>query len=161
VEVPQGLKKAIERLKDESKPGADSLAGELLPLLESAADEIKGMRRPAGRGAGEIAYMVERTQQGEVLTERRLSGKSEPFRCPKLVYDALATVLADANRPLSVEEVTTAVGQQLGVRPPDHQIRVALRFWLHFESPIVLRIRARYTPIKGSDFLAAVTRLWQ
>jgi hypothetical protein len=39
----------------------------------------------SSRGAGEISYFVEETQQGEVLNEERLGGRSQPLRCPKAV----------------------------------------------------------------------------
>jgi hypothetical protein len=119
------------------------------------------MRRPAARGLGEIEYLVEKTQQGDVLTERRLSGKSQPFRCPKVVYEALAKALGEAARPLSVEELVGAVERTLGVRPPDHQIRAALRFWLHLVPPLIIRSRARYKPIGSTDFASHAEKSWQ
>jgi hypothetical protein len=155
---------AIARLEAASRLTTDagSLARELLPLLKQAVEEMaeETVSRPSRRGTGKVAYLVETTQQGEVLTEERLSGKSKAFRCPKSVYDAVAEVLSKAERPLLLDEIMSAVGEKLGDRPADHQVRVALRFWMHSDPPLVVRNRARYRQIPNDDATRQAGVLW-
>lgn len=165
--VPVPLKKALEKVIEVSDSGAGSeaerLARWLRPLLEAAVEELATttITRRSNRGTGEIGYSVEKTQQGEVLTELRHGGKSKPFRCPKKVYEGLAAVLGEADRPLLLDEIMSALETQIGDRPADHQVRVALRLWMHVQPPLVTRSRARHRADSQDEFLGRVTQLWQ
>ena len=134
----------------------------LRPLLEQAVADLNAVTvtRPSRRGTGDITYIVEKTQQGEVLTEHRVGGKSKPFRCPRAVYNILAAILGEAERPLAVDEVMSAVEIRLGERPADHQVRVALRFWMHCAPPLITRSRARHRVTNPATMISEATRLW-
>jgi hypothetical protein len=161
--LPETLKKAMELLTSPlaARGNAAQLAKKLMPLIAEAQHMTEsGMMREARRGTGRIEYVVEKTQQGEVLTERRLSGNSQPFRCPKSIYEVVAKVLATADRPLLVDEIVARVELLVGERPPDFQVRLLLRFWLHAGSPLVIRSRARYRLADPKAFIAQAARLW-
>lgn len=164
MDVPEPLRKALAKVKERSdgQSEAGRLAQSLLPLLEAAVAEITtaGVTRPLQRGVGEMAYVVEKTGQGDVLTERRVGTKSKPFRCPKRVLDALATVLGEANRPLAMDEIMAALEARLGDRPADHQVRVAQRLWLHVQPPLLTRNRARYRAVDPSLIIRQANDLW-
>ena len=163
VEVPQPLIRAIRRLTEAStsRGKAAELAAEVLPLLEAAVVVIRGVSRPSRRGTGEIEYLVEKTQQGEVLTERRLSGNSQPYRCPKAIYEAVADVLAKAERPLLLDEIVTGVEKHVGHRPSDFHVRLPLRFWMHGDHPTVVRNRARYSALLKAESTTSAQKLWE
>src|SRR6185437_4373857 len=97
MEVPESLRKALDEVTRAA--GRQSEIGEwartLRPLLEAATHELASVSvtRTSRRGTGSIDYLVETTQQGEVLTENRVDGRSKPFRCPQAVYIALIDVL--------------------------------------------------------------------
>jgi hypothetical protein len=133
-------------------------------LLEAAVGEMKAMTvtRPSMRGTGQIRYVVEKTQQGEVLSELRLGGKSKPFRCPKAVYEALAVILNESDRPLPLDEIMSALEKKMSARPAEHQVRTALRFWLHAHSNLIRRNRSRYQyqAVNRVDFLRRTQVLW-
>lgn len=95
-----------------------------------------------------------------MLTEERLSGKSKAFRCPRAVYDAVVEVLSKADRPLLLDEIATGAEKELGDRPADHQVRVALRFWMHLQKPLLTRSRARHRPTSLKDFGDEADRRW-
>lgn len=159
--VPASLRKALSEVVKAAGANTDAakLAQSLQPLLERAVEELvaDSVVRRSKRGTGRIEYVVERTQQGEVLSETRLGGRSKPFRCPKNVYDALAAILDEADRPLALDEIMAAVEARMGDRPADHQVRVALRLWLHVA--VVTRNRARYRALTAS-FEVTGTELW-
>lgn len=157
---PDPLAAALEAVKTRTaaKGAVGDFARQLLPLLEEARGHA--VRRRAARGTGEIEYVVEKTQQGEVLTERRLSGRSKPFRCPKAVYDAVVAVLAETPRPMSLDEIVAGIEKRLGERPAEFHVRVPLRLWMHVQPSLLRRSRARYGRSDGSDFPAAATAAW-
>jgi CTP-dependent riboflavin kinase len=163
MDVPVALRKALEEVAKTaaSSSEARNFAKAILPLLEAAVTELTSGTtvKRAARGTGKIEYVVQMTEQGETLTERRLSGRSKPFRCPKLVYDALIKAIGEGQRPMSMDDIMTAVEAKLGDRPADFQLRVPLRLWMHTEPPLVIRSRARYR-VTGSSFISAASSLW-
>jgi hypothetical protein len=163
--VPEPILVAMQLLRGVRRKGdVGRLATEILALLERADAELragqKPVRRESRRSNAGIEYVVETTAAGEVLTEKRLSGKSQPFRCPKAVYDAVAQVLGKTDRALSVDEIAEDVKGRLGDRPADFQLRVPLRLWMHVQPPLLLRGRARYRSTMGDNFVLVSVRLW-
>ena len=156
------LNKALAMVRKQAgaRSAVGRFAASLLPVLEAAEEEAKSeVVRPSRRGTGEINYLVERTQQGEVLTERK--SKSKPYRCPWRIYEILAAVLASADRPLLLDEIVERMQGKLGDRPADHQVRVALRYWLHVEQPLLTRSRSRYRVAIGKSFETEAVRRWK
>lgn len=141
------------------------VATKILALLDTASQELvaeKGgaQARPSKRGDAEIEYRVEKTTAGETLAEHRTSGASQPFRCPRPVYDAIAQVLASATGPLPLEDIAAAVAAKAGVTPGDYQLRVPLRLWLSVTPPLIVRHRARYRAADQA-FLSGTKGLWE
>ena len=130
----------------------------LLRVVEAELQQAVVTIEPTRRGRTPLTYAVERTALGETLAEHRPEGSSQPFRCPKPVWDAIIRVLADAKKPLSAEEIAEAVEKRTGTRPGDHQYRVPLRLLTQIDPPLLIRGRARYRVIEG--FEAAATALW-
>jgi hypothetical protein len=165
MDVPASLQKALEEVQtaSESTLDAKELAKVVRPLLEAAIAEISSstVSRPSRRGTGPINYVVERTQQGEVLTENRVGGRSKPFRCPTRVYEYLVLVLSEADRPLAMDEIMLALEERMGERPADHQVRVPLRLWMHVDPPLIRRSRARYSLNSRDSFLSTAKHLWR
>lgn len=161
---PPSLLAAAElvRVAASGKSDHAAFARRLLPLLEEALEAVAGsvVTRPLRRGTGVVEYVVEKTQQGEVLTENRPGRRSKPFRCPKSVYEALIRVLGGADRPLTTDEITSGVERLMETRPPDHQVRVALRLMLHVEPALLSRSRARYRPVDPRQFPKSADALW-
>jgi hypothetical protein len=164
VDIPESLNKALDEVRSASEVHSEvgAWAMSLRPLLEAAVAEITAatVTRPSRRGTGAINYLVERTEQGEVLTEDRAGGKSKPFRCPAKVYETLVVVLSEAARPLALDEIMTAVAARMGDRPPEHQVRVALRLWMHIEPPLATRNRTRYRPSSLTQFSRQAVEHW-
>ncbi len=155
------LNKALAKVKEHAgaRSAVGRFAASLLPLLEAAAEEVRGeVVRQSRRGTGEISYLVEKTQQGEVLTERK--SNSKPYRCPRRMYETLATVLASAERPLLLDEIVERMAVELMDRPADHQVRVALRLWMHVQPPLVVRNRARHSASHADQFTKKAEALW-
>lgn len=115
--------------------------------------------RQGRKGLGPVEYRVEMTPTGGTLAEHRTSGASQPFRCPKTLYDAVIEVLAKTDRAMSVDEVASAVEVRLGERPADFQLRVPLRLWMHVQPPLLTRSRARYRAATP-EFGTAAVKLW-
>lgn len=165
MEVPESLRKALDEVIKVA--GTQSEVGEwaraLQPLLEAATLELTSVSvtRTSRRGTGTIQYLVETTQQGDVLTEKRTGGRSKPFRCPRTVYNALIDVLGAAERPLAMDEINEAVGIRMGDRPPEHQVRVALRLWMHRAPPLLVRGRSRHRLAAPDRFRQDAHQLWQ
>lgn len=156
--IKQALDAVIKASEHQGELGA--FARELRPLLD-AANRQEGVRRPARRDVGEIEYAVERSSEGESLIERRMSGRSKPFRCPKVVYDALVRVLSKSDRPMALDDILSATEMKLGFRPAEFQIRVPLRLWLYRHPPLVVRNRARYAPIDANRLSNDAAELWK
>lgn len=116
--------------------------------------------RAARRGLAPIEYLVEPTAQGEMLTEKRTSGSSQPFRCSRTLYDAMVATFKGADGPMSLEDVAAIVAKRLGDRPAEFQIRVPLRLWLHANPPLLNKIRTRYRPASAT-FQTDADALWK
>jgi len=112
-------------------------------------------RTPAAQPSQE--YVVQKTDEGDFLTERRPSG-SQPFRCPKNAYDAAAQILAKTTQPMHFEDLHERLNTAMGERQPDYRLRVCLRFWLHHK--IIERSRTRYRPTEPATFLTHAGALW-
>src|SRR5687768_11047667 len=103
------LLSALARRRGEVGQIAEKILG-LLRHLDSRLDSSAEMvARQSKRGSGQVEYRVERTSAGETLAEHRSSGSSQPFRCPRPLYDALVAVMASAGRPMSLDELSAAV----------------------------------------------------
>ena len=108
-----------------------------------------------------VEYAVESTVGGEMLTERRGSGRSSPFRCSKNIYEAVLKAISAAQRPLAIDEIMAVANQTLGAAAADFQIRVPIRLWLHANPPLIRRHRARYQPVDAQNFSDSAIRLWR
>ena len=73
----------------------------------------------------------------------------------------MAAVLAEGAKPLSIDDLLGAVEARVGFRPAEFQVRVALRFWLYRQPPVVLRNRARYSSSSAIEMIAAAQALWE
>ena len=107
-----------------------------------------------------MEYSVEKSNTAETLAERRKTGKAQPFRCPRSVYDGLVQVMAYSDRALPLDELLIAVAEMLRDQPPDFQMRVPLRLWMQIEPPLIVRSRARYRPVDAKSFADTANELW-
>jgi hypothetical protein len=164
MEVPPLLLTVIKSVEERAVEASDAgrFAAMILPQLkEVVADLSKGeVSRSSRRGIGQMTYLVEKTYQGDVLTERKGSG-SKPYRCPQRAYEALASILEAADRPLLLDEILAALEKRIGDRPADHQVRVALRLWMYVAPPLVGRNRARYRSSTPESLLLQAHELWK
>lgn len=169
MEVPEEIRLALTLARQTARGSGKiaTFAKEMERILERGISQIEvaelpNVARRADRsGEEQVIYVVDQDRgHGEALAEHRTSGKSKPMRCPKRVYDALAGVLGAADRPLGLDEVMTAVEKVMGDRPADHQVRVALRLWMHVDPPLVSRNRARYRLIDTNSFTTRAKALW-
>jgi hypothetical protein len=142
-----------------------------LGFLEGTLREATGERQHNGVRAEAEApqrggrnqpkhYAVRKIQDEEMLMEYRL-GSDIPFSSPKRVFDAVAQVLAKAERPFAFDDIQRRLAEKLGEAPPDYQVRVCLRF---FTSPGVLfakRNRARYLVNKKGGSIGRSQSLWK
>ncbi|MGC4031354.1 MAG: hypothetical protein QM754_06360 [Tepidisphaeraceae bacterium] len=135
-------------------------AVEALNILDQIVTERYGGSVTVERGGAEVEYVVEQSGGRETLAERRKTGKAQPFRCPKAIYDALVQVLVDAERPLPLDELMEAVGKAIGDEPPEFQTRVPLRLWMQVQPPLIVRNRARYRPVEANTFAGTASDLW-
>ena len=145
----------LTRIAD-GEGNARALARDAIILVDHLVAEA-GQR---GRGEAAIAYVVEDSVNGPVLTERRKAGRAHPFRCPKAVYDTMAKVLAASDRAMPLDEIISAVAEVLGDQPPDYQVRVPLRFWMFVSPPLITRMRARYRATAMATFVSTTSKLW-
>jgi hypothetical protein len=152
MEVPKELTLAIELAEKTatSRTRVAAFAREMLRLLRSVEQQVRksqsSLMNSAATGplAQKVIYLVD--PRTETLAEHRTSGKSNPFRCSKALYDAVAKVLAVTERPLAVEEIAAEAGKLLGEPPADFQLRVPLRLWLREEPPLITRITSLGPP---------------
>jgi hypothetical protein len=142
---------------------AAAVAKQVIALLDQMqmVQERVSATQSLRRGGTPVTYSVERSNLGETLAERRPKGSSQPFRCPRSIYDAMVTVLTHAEKPLGADEIVDGVEKLVGVRPADHQYRTVLRLWYSIDPPLIARVRARYRPVDVAAFSLAATRLWQ
>jgi hypothetical protein len=169
MEVPKELKVALE-LTERTAAGKGKVATfakEVASLLSRGIAQLPStsgvgiISRAAKGGPEKVVYVVDLGNgQEEALAEHRTSGKSNPFRCPKSMYDAIVRVLGAAERAMSVEDIADDVGKLVGDRPAEFQVRVPLRLWLSVSPPLVNRNRARYRPIESDTFAVMAAQLW-
>ncbi len=157
------LIKVLRNSPESREPICDALE-----LIETLQQQVEAKRNPDAeqpaatpRGSresgGSQEYVVQSTLEGPFLTERRPSG-SQPFRCPKPVYDAAARILADAAQPMHFEEVMERLNAATGERQADYRLRVCLRFWLAHRA--VQRFRTRYRVADSEKFTERAEQLW-
>jgi hypothetical protein len=159
------LIKVLRNSPESREPICDALE-----LIESLQQNIETKRHPdageqppqrstrrAIQAPASQEYLIQKTDEGEFLTERRPSG-SQPFRCPKDAYDAAARILSKATQPLHFEDLHDQFNSAMGDRQPDYRLRVCLRFWLHHK--IIERSRTRYRPTDPATFLTHAGALW-
>jgi hypothetical protein len=162
------LIKVLRNSPESREPICDALE-----LIEALQQQVESKRNPdaapspphSGRkhGAAEPAssqqeHFVQKTHEGEFLTERRASG-SQPFRCPKDAYDAAALVLEQADQPLHFDDLLDRLNAAMGQRQADYRLRVCLRFWLAHKG--VERFRTRYRITSDPDpFTVRARSFW-
>jgi hypothetical protein len=162
------LRTALIRALRVSPDARDALC-DALELLEGIQQQLDDYHRtlppppeqpapPRHRPKSPQQYQLERTAEGEFLTEHR-PGHSQPFRCPRSTYDTAAQLLANAEQPLHFDEFAEQLNTRLGSRQPDYRLRVALRFWLRHK--LVDRTRSKYRPADPNTFLHQSADLWQ
>ncbi len=157
------LIKVLRNSPESREPICDAL--ELIEALQQQAEtkrhpdaEPPATSRRASPAERAQEYFVQRTHEGEFLTERRPSG-SQPFRCPKDSYDAAAEILARAEQPLHFDELLERLNKAMGDRQADYRLRVCLRFWVGHK--LVERFRTRYRVVDAGTFLARAKSLWE
>src|SRR4051812_17062919 len=74
----------------------------LLRVVEAEFQRV-AVVEPVRQGRTPLVYVVETTALGETLAEKRPGGTAQPFRCPRAVWDAVISVLAEADKPMSAE----------------------------------------------------------
>ena len=141
-----------------------------LELLEGLQQRLENKRNP---DLGEVApttnrahrrsnqaqeYIIQRTAEGEFLTEQRPTG-SQPFRCPKDAYAAAANVLAEAGEPVHFDELLDRLNTAMNQRQADYRLRVCLRFW--GQRGLVGRFRTRYRATDAGTFVRAAESAWE
>jgi hypothetical protein len=143
-----------------------------LELLEGLQQRLETKRNPdAGEQAATASanraqrrnsqaqeYIIQRTAEGEFLTERRPTG-SQPFRCPKDAYLAAAKVLAGAEESLHFDELLDRLNAAMEQRQADYRLRVCLRFW--GQPGLVQRFRTRYHAAEAGTFVRAAEAAWE
>jgi hypothetical protein len=159
------LIKVLRNSPESREPICDALE-----LIESLQQQMEAKRHPdpaeAPRHSRSTAtqqqqqqeYIVQKTSEGDFLTERRPSG-SQPFRCPKPAYDAAAKTLADAHEPLHFEELLDRLNAATGERHADYRIRVCLRFW--GQHKLIERFRTRYRALNAKTLVPDAEKLWE
>ena len=157
------LIKVLRNSPESREPICDAL--ELIEALQQQMEEKRnpdtGQPAPARESrekSGTQEYVIQSTPEGPFLTERRPSG-SQPFRCPKPVYDQAARILADAAQPLHFEEIMERLNAATGERQADYRLRVCLRFWLAHRA--VERFRTRYRAADAGTFTHRADDLWK
>lgn len=151
------------RVRDDSRqPVADIL--QHLEVVDEFVQQARPMRvakvRPAGGRQTAATYAIEKKKNAEeVLVERRANGTSQPFRCPRYLYDGIVRVLATAEEPLEFEEVLQGVTKVVP-DPAEFLVRVAVRFLMSLEPPLVARHRKRYRPARKGKFQTDARAAW-
>jgi hypothetical protein len=154
------LIKVLRNSPESREPICDALE-----LIESLQQQAEAKRNPDPPETSRVThgsdpvqqYVLQRTAEGEFLTERRANG-SQPFRCPRATYDAAAGVLAAATEPMHFEDLLERLNGAMNERQADYRLRVCLRFWA--ARGLVERFRTRYRAADASTFLDEARRLW-
>jgi hypothetical protein len=113
----------------------------------------------SGRSS-EATYTIDKKKnEEEVLSEHRSNGSSQPFRCPKFLFDSMTKAMSHADAPMDFSEVMAATAK-LYPDPAEFQLRAALRFLLSVTPPIMARDRNRYRAIRRGKFEAEAKAVW-
>jgi hypothetical protein len=157
-EVRRLLAEWLRTSEDSREPVAKIL--ELLERVDAYirtdnSSVLAAKGKKSGRGN---TYSIDKVRNQEVLTEHRAGGSS-PFRCPRHFYDATAKALAQADAPLSFEELFKAV-EKLAPDPAEFQVRAAVRFLASVEPPLIMRDRNRYRPAHRGKFESQAKNAW-
>jgi hypothetical protein len=151
------------RTSSESRePVADIL--QLLEVVDEFVQQDRSKRgakeKPAGGRESGATYSIDKKKnEEEVLTEHRAGGSSQPFRCPKYVYEAVVSTLSKAEEPADFAEIMQGVAKSVP-DPAEFQVRAALRFMLSVTPPMVARDRSRYRPMHGGKFQTEGATAW-
>jgi hypothetical protein len=152
----------IRHLLDELLQGRPLDAEHVADLTRTIERGLQG-ERPLRKKEPKV-YKILRGRVGDVLVEG-VRGRPIPstgtYRCQKSIYDALAEVMAGADEFLDLYEVTDRVGQRLGTKAGAFQLRLALRYWLQHEPPLISRVRARYRSTAKGSFRKAADKAWK
>jgi hypothetical protein len=142
---------------------------DILQLLETVDSYVRTAGSPASasptkRSTGgrdsEATYSIDKKRnEDEVLTEHRAGGSSQPFRCPRYIYDTIAKVLDHAQPALDFDELMNGL-VKAKVDPAEFQVRAALRFLLGVSPAILTRDRNRYKPVRVGKFEADAKSAW-
>jgi hypothetical protein len=104
-----------------------------------------------------VGYTIEQGRYGIALSEHR-SGGTAPFRCPKSMYDLIATVINDAPSSFKFNLVYDQVQERTGEEVPDYQARVAIRFLVHVGA--LKHSRARFVRDEKKSFKKMAKEAW-
>jgi hypothetical protein len=128
-------------------------------LGEYSATESEGQPKPRGRYKPK-RYAVRKVGNREMLCEFRVDS-DVPFRCPKSTLDAVAKVVAGADRPMSFNEIEDGVNELLPEPAATYQIRVCLRFLSSADLELVRRNRARFAAMQPNRLQRSVASAWR
>jgi hypothetical protein len=165
------IRRSAAEILDACPQSARAVAAILRDIdrIETAADNLEdhlianNPRAGKPRKAEVVShYSVEAMpSSGEpALTEHRTSG-AQPFRCPKYVYDATASVLQGRMDPLKFDDIQRGVGSSIKGEVPIYQIRLALRFLSlvglvnHRRARFLADEPSRITPLAATKFAEA------
>ena len=81
--------------------------------------------------------------------------------CPKDLYDAFASVMAQTEEAAHFEVLRERVGQTLGREPADYLMRACIRFWMQTSPRLMEKVRTRYQSRKKSAFRTDARRVWR
>jgi hypothetical protein len=161
-QLRSSLIKVLRNLPESREPICDAL--ELIEALQQQIETKRHPDPPQPRGQRKLVstppsqdYFVQKTHEGDFLTERRPTG-SQPFRCPRETYTAAAKVLAQTAEALHFEELLDRLNGAMRERQADYRLRVCLRFWLGHK--LIERFRTRYRAADPKTFVTAAQTLW-
>jgi hypothetical protein len=157
------LIKVLRNSPESREPICDALE-----LIETLQQQMDAKRHPdpaepppprhARATQQQQEYIIQKTPEGDFLTERRPSG-SQPFRCPKPAYDAAARILAETRDPLHFEELLDRLNTATNERHADYRLRVCLRFWAQHK--LIERFRTRYRAANAKTLVHDAQNLWE
>jgi hypothetical protein len=161
-----GSEAEIQKILDESVTllagGVDERVAQGLGRIMQAARNIEHAMRAApakerrreralvpislAAGASPSAgptYAIVRRGGDQMLEERR-PGR-QPFRVNRRLYDAVVNVLAEADKPLEFDKLSSRVRHHLNRKElPAYLPRTALRWWLSLETSPIVRAHSEY-----------------
>src|SRR5437762_1071749 len=150
-----------------NSPEAREPICDALELIESLQQQMEAKRNPDAAEPPRPArsatqqhqeYIVQKTPEGDFLTECRPSG-SQPFRCPRSADDAAARILAEARDPLHFDELHDRLNAATNERHADYRLRVCLRFWSNHK--LIERFRTRYRAANPKALVQDAQKLWE